>query len=85
MKLEKCKVQPSFKDNIWGVDLPDMQLTNTFNKIIPFLLCAFDIYNKQARVVPLKDKKGITNTNPMQEILDESNHKPNKIWADKGN
>ena len=35
-------------------------------------------------VVPLKDKKGITNTNAFQTILDESSRKPNKISVDKG-
>ena len=37
-----------------------------------------------AWVNPLKDKKGITITNGFQKILDESNHKPNKIWVNKG-
>ena len=32
----------------------------------------------------MKDKKGITITNAFQNILKESNHKPNKIWVDKG-
>ena len=31
-----------------------------------------------------KIKKGITITNGFQKILKESNHKPNKIWVDKG-
>ena len=47
------------------------------------LLCVIDIYSKCAWVVPLKDKKGITITNAFQKILDESNHKPNKMWMDK--
>ena len=34
--------------------------------------------------VPVKDKKGITITNTSQQILDESNHKPDKVWVDKG-
>ena len=29
-------------------------------------------------------KGGITITNAFQKILDESNHKRNKIWTDKG-
>ena len=29
-------------------------------------------------------KKGITNTNALQTILDELNRKPNKIWAKEG-
>ena len=48
----------SFKDNIWGVDLADMQLIIKYNKGIRYLLCAKDLYTNYAFVVPLKDKKG---------------------------
>ena len=46
------------------------------------LIILFD--SKYVRVIPLKDKKGITITNAFQKILDESNCKPNKIWVYKG-
>ena len=42
------------------------------------------MYSKYAWVIPFKDKKGITFTNAFQNILDESNPKPNKILLDKG-
>ena len=61
-----------------------MQLISKFNKRVRFLLCAIDIYSKYSWVIPLKDKKRITITNACQKILDESNRKANKIWADKG-
>ena len=32
----------------------------------------------------MKDKRGIRIINGFQNILDESNCKPNKIWLDKG-
>ena len=32
----------------------------------------------------MKDEKDITITNAFQQRLDESNHKPNKVWVDKG-
>ena len=57
-KFEKRKVYSTFKDNIWGVDLADMQLLSKYNKGIRFLLCVIDIFSKYAWVVPLKDKKG---------------------------
>ena len=56
-KVKKRKVYSSFKDNIWGVDLVDMQLISKYNKGIRYLLCAIDLFSKYAFVIPLKDKK----------------------------
>ena len=83
-KFEKRRVYSTFKDNIWGVDLADMQLLSKYNKAIRFLLCVIDIFSKYAWVVPLKDKKGISIVKAFQIILKQSNRKPNKIWVDKG-
>ena len=38
-KFKKRKVYSSFRGNIWGVDLADMQLLSKFNKEFRFLLC----------------------------------------------
>ena len=62
-KFKKRKVYSSFRDNIWGADLADMQLISKFNKGFRFLLCVIDIFSKYAWVVPLKDKKGISIVN----------------------
>ena len=58
-KFENSEVHAAFKDNIWGADLADMQLLSKYNNGIRFLLCVIDIFNKYARVVPLKDKKKV--------------------------
>ena len=60
-----------------------MQLVSKFNKGIRFLLCAIDVYSKCTWGVPSEDKKGVTNTNAFQKVLNESGHKGNKIWVDK--
>ena len=83
-KFNKRKVYSSFKDNIWGVDLADMQLLSKFNKGFRFLLCVIDIFSKYAWVIPLKHKRGISIVNAFQIIFKKSNCKPNKIWVDKG-
>ena len=67
-----------------GADLAYMQLISKFNKGFRFLFCIIDIYSKYVCAIPLKDKKGNTITNTFQKVLDKSNHKPNKIWVDKG-
>ena len=67
-----------------GADFADMQLISKFNKGFRFLLCVINIFSKYARVVPLKDKKGVPINNAFQKILKESDRKPSKIWVDKG-
>ena len=62
-KFKRGKVYSSFKDNIWGADLADMQLISKYNKRIRFLLCAIDIFSKYAWVILLKVKKGFTIVN----------------------
>ena len=76
-KFKKRKVYSTFKDNIWGADVADMQLISKFNKGFRFLLSVIDILSKIAWVVPLKDKKGVSIVNAFQSILKKSNRKPN--------
>ena len=83
-KLEKRKVYSFFRDNIWGADLADMQSLRKYNKGIRYLLCAIDLFSKCACVIPIKDKKETSVVNAFQQILKESNRKPNKIWVDQG-
>ena len=56
-KFKKRKVYSTFKGNIWGTDLADIQLISKFNKGFMFLLCVVDIFSKYAWLVPFKDKK----------------------------
>ena len=56
-KFQKRKIYSFFKDNIWGIDLADMQSLSKYNKGIKCLLCAIDLFSKYAWVVPTKDKK----------------------------
>ena len=84
MKIQKKeKVYSSFRDNIWGVDLADMQSLSKCNKGIKYLLCAIDLFSKYAWVVPLKDKRGIRIVNTFQKIISKG-RKPNKTWVDQG-
>ena len=83
-KFKKGKVYATFKDNIWGADLVDMQLIRRYNNGIRFLLCVIDIFSKYAWVVPLKDEKGVSIVTAFQSILKQSHRKPNRIWVDKG-
>ena len=77
------KVYSSFRDNVWGVDLADMQSLSKYIKGIKYLLCAVDLFSKYVWVIPLKDKREISIVNAFQKIISER-RKPNKIWVDQG-
>ena len=82
-KLKKRKVYSSFRDNIWGIGLADMQSLSKYNKRDKYLLCAIDLFSKDAWVFSLKDKRGVSIVNAFQKIISEG-RKPNKIWVDQG-
>ena len=50
--FKRKKLHLSFKYNLWGADLADMQLRSKFNKRIRFLLCAIVLFSKYPWVVP---------------------------------
>ena len=52
--FEKRKFYSSFRDNIWGVDLADMQSLSKYIKGIKYLLCAIDLFSKYAWIFPIK-------------------------------
>ena len=83
-RFTKKKVYSSLKDNIWGVDLADIQLISKYNKEIRFLLCVIDCFNRYAQAVPLKGIEGVSITNVFQKMFDNSKTTPNKIWVDQG-
>ena len=82
-KFKSQQAYASHKDNIWGVDLADLQSLSKYNKRIKYLLCAIDLFSKYARVLPLKDKREISIINAFQKIISKG-RKPNKIWFDQG-
>ena len=56
-KFKKRNVHSSFRDNIWGADLPDMQSLSKINKGIKYLLCVINLFSKYAWVVFIKTKE----------------------------
>ena len=52
------KVYSSYRDNICGDDLADMQSLSKYNKGIKYSLCVIDLFSKYAWIIPIKDKKG---------------------------
>ena len=48
------------------------------------IFCVIDVFTEYAWIKPLKDKKVNAVLNAFTEIVNESNHKPNKLQVDPG-
>ena len=76
-KFRRRKIYSCFRNNIWDIDLADMQSLRKYNKGIKYLLWAIDLFSIYAWVVPLKEKRGINIVNTFQKIISKG-RKPNK-------
>ena len=54
------------------------------NQGVKYLLCVIDVFTKYAWIKPLKYKKAKTVLNSFIGKVNESKHKPNKVWVDQG-
>ena len=59
-----------------------MRSLSSKNKNVKCLLCAIDVFTKNAWVK--KIKKGKTVLNAFTKWINESNCKPDNLWADEG-
>ena len=60
-----------------------MRSLSSKNSNNEYLLCGLDVFTKYACAKPLTDKKSKRVPNAFIEIVNESNRKLNKLWADQ--
>ena len=80
--FRKRKVVVNDIDEIWAVDLVDMQSFSKFNNGIKYLLMVIDVFSKYGWIVPLKSKTGVDVANALSKIFEE--RRCMKMWTDKG-
>ena len=70
-------------DELWQMDLADMQSITADNDGYRYLLVCIDVFSKFVWVIPLKNKTGPVLVTAFKGIL-ESGRKPQKIQTDQG-
>ena len=58
-----------------------MRSLSSKKRCVKYFLCVIDVFNKDACIKLLKDKKA--NFNGFIRILNESKRKPNRLWLDQ--
>ena len=71
-------------DQIWAIDLIDMQHYSKYNDGYKYLLAVIDVFSKFGWMRALKSKSGIDVTTAFKDILSTSHRKPELVWCDKG-
>jgi hypothetical protein len=71
-------------DEIWAVDIVDMQKFADENDDHKYILDVIDCFSKYAWAVPLKSKTTHTTLEALKKIIKDSGRKPEKIWSDAG-
>lgn len=70
-------------DDLWQVDLVDMQSHSRVNKGNKYILTVIDVLSKYAWALPVRDKKGETVTTAMAKVLKEG-RVPVNLQCDQG-
>ena len=71
-------------DDIWSIDLVDMTNVKYLNRQYTFILTVIDLFSRYAWAVPLKNKSSSDVLEAFKKIIESSDRKPKKIWADEG-
>ena len=82
-KFPRLRVQSYRLNEIWSMDLADMQSLASANYGVRYLLVAVDTLSRFLRVEPVKDKQAESVKNAFVRMI-KSPAVPQKIWTDDG-
>ena len=71
-------------DNLWTMDLLDIQKFSRVNKNFRYILVVVDVFSRFAWARPLKNKEGNSIKTALEGIIKTSGKQPSKIWSDDG-
>ena len=86
----RLKVLSYRLNEIWSIDLADMQSVQSFNKGVRYLLVAVETLSRYLRVEPMKDKYATTTKQAFCRMITKrkgfknSGIIPERLWADDG-
>jgi transposase InsO family protein len=71
-------------DDLWQIDLADMQNISKYNDNFRYLVTCIDVFSKFAWVIPIKNKQAKSVLEAFKIIIENSSRKPNNLQSDQG-
>ena len=79
------KVVTMYPNDVWGVDLADLNDVIEFNNEFRYIVVCVDCFSRFAWGVPLKNKTGTDTLDALKEIVKQNNNVyPGHLWVDQG-
>ena len=78
------KIYSDYKNQIWSLDIVDMQEFKNENNGYKYILNCIDLYTRYVWAIPMFDKSGKETANAIQNIITKAKANPEKIWTDEG-
>ena len=78
------KIYSDYKNQIWSLDLIEMQEFENENKGFRYILNCIDLYTRYVFAIPLKTKTGKETAIAIQKIITTAKGNPEKFWTDEG-
>ena len=83
-KFPRNKVIVNGIDDLWQIDLADLQKISKFNDNYRYLLTCIDVFSKFSWVEPLKNKQADTVLEAFKKIINSGERKPFRLQSDQG-
>ena len=82
-KFKRLKASARFKNDIWCIDLAQVDKLATWNDNVRYLLVAVDVFSRFVRVKTMLNKSADEAKKAFSKML-VSGVRPNKVWIDRG-
>ena len=83
-KFKRRQVIVNGIDEIWGIDLADLNILISYNNGYRYILCIIDVFSEYTWAVLLKNKTAAIVLSAVQEVVKKSKRIPQKVWLDQG-
>ena len=83
-KFPRRKVIVNGIDDVWSLDLVEMQQFANENNGYKYMLTCIDCFSRYAWAEPIITKTAENVLKALQKIISQSKRMPEKLWCDKG-
>lgn len=84
LKFPRLKYNPINIDDIWSIDLADMQNISTHNSRNRYILAIVDHFSRYAWCVPIKNKTSESVIEAFQTVFKKTKRRPLHVLSDRG-